>query len=93
MLHAALPSSGRAATSSSPVLTHNWDTKDWTVPLGLGLAKLFMFGKTPWSFQVEGFYNVVRPETFGEEVLIKFVVKPVVPNFFAKWVGLDGSKE
>lgn len=50
----------------SPVITADWKAAgpdQWTVPLGLGIGKIFKIGKLPFNGQVAAFYNVARPET------------------------------
>jgi hypothetical protein len=52
---------------SSPIITANWeaDTVDtWTVPLGGGVGKIFRIGRQPMNAQIQGFYNVEKPD-FG----------------------------
>jgi hypothetical protein len=53
----------------SPLITANWNAtsgNEWTVPLGIGVGKLFMLGgKLPMLANVAGYNNVVRPENFG----------------------------
>ncbi len=51
--------------TTAPILLSNWEAeKDqrWTVPLGGGAGKMFTLGKMPMDFQVQSFYNVVRPD-------------------------------
>ena len=48
----------------SPVITADWKaagSDQWTVPLGLGLGKIFKIGKLPFNGQLAAFYNVARP--------------------------------
>lgn len=49
----------------SPIITADWKAPgpdQWTVPVGLGVGKIFKIGKLPFNGQVAGFYNVARPE-------------------------------
>ena len=49
----------------SPVITADWKAAgpdQWTVPLGLGVGKIFKIGKLPFNGQVAAFYNIARPE-------------------------------
>ena len=51
--------------STAPIILSNWEAeKDqrWTVPLGGGAGKMFTLGKMPMDFQIQSFYNVVRPD-------------------------------
>lgn len=51
--------------SFSPIITADWKAAgadQWTVPLGLGIGRIFKIGKLPFNGQIAGFYNVARPE-------------------------------
>jgi hypothetical protein len=53
----------------SPLITANWNAtsgNEWTVPLGIGVGKLFMLGgKLPMMANFAGYNNVVRPDYSG----------------------------
>jgi hypothetical protein len=55
--------------TSAPIITANWkaDSGDkWTVPVGGGVGKIFRVGKLPpMNFNVQGYYNAVRPDVVG----------------------------
>lgn len=49
----------------SPIITADWKATgpdQWTVPLGLGVGKIFKIGKLPFNGQLFGSYMVARPE-------------------------------
>jgi hypothetical protein len=51
--------------NSVPIITANWNAdsgQKWTVPLGLGVGKIFRFGKLPVNTQLGAYYNVVKPD-------------------------------
>jgi hypothetical protein len=51
--------------NSVPIITANWKAdsgQQWTVPLGLGIGKVFHLGKLPVNTQLGGYYNVVHPD-------------------------------
>ncbi len=51
--------------NSVPIITANWDAANsqrWTVPLGLGIGKIFHLGKLPVNAQLGAYYNVVHPD-------------------------------
>jgi len=52
----------------SPLVTANWNAKgeQWTVPLGLGIGRLFRIGTTPVNVQAHAYYTVVKPEPLGK---------------------------
>ena len=52
----------------------------WTVPLGVGVNKVFKFGRLPVKIGVAGQYMVVRPEPAGQKWDIQVVVTPVLPK-------------
>jgi len=48
-----------------PIITASWKAdsgQQWTVPLGLGIGKIFHLGKLPMNTQLGGYYNVVHPD-------------------------------
>jgi hypothetical protein len=51
--------------NSVPIITANWKAESgqqWTVPLGLGVGKIFRLGKLPVNTQLGAYYNVVKPD-------------------------------
>jgi hypothetical protein len=51
--------------NSVPIITANWKAEggqQWTVPLGLGVGKIFRLGKLPVNTQLGAYYNVVKPD-------------------------------
>ena len=68
--------------TASPVLTADWnaDSDDrWTIPLGGGIGRIMRFGSQPVNMQLQGFYNVVRPEAAGEWT-IRFQIQLLFPT-------------
>jgi hypothetical protein len=51
-----------------------------TLPVGLGVGKLFNIGGLPIKFILEGQYAVIHPDDFGQEWNIRFTVTPVLPS-------------
>lgn len=51
----------------------------WTFPVGVGVNKTTIIGKTPWKFGLEYWEYIEAPDTFGPDWQIRFVVAPVVP--------------
>lgn len=71
--------------ASGPLITYDWqaDSDDaWTVPLGIGLSKTKIIGKTPWKFQGQIQYYAAQSDPFGPEWLFKFTATPVIQNPF-----------
>jgi len=70
---------------STPIMTYNHETENWTVPLHLLVARTFIIAGRPWDFSIDLNYYVVRPDTIAPEWMVGFNVTPVVENVFAKW--------
>lgn len=51
--------------TTSPIITANWNAANhadkWTVPVGGGLGRVFVYHGQPMNAQFQLFYNVVRP--------------------------------
>ena len=58
---------------TAPIITANWEAADgnqWTVPVGGGVGKIFRLGKAPpMNFNIQGYYNAVKPDAIGRGVL------------------------
>ncbi len=47
--------------------------------------KTHLFGKkVPVKFGIEGQYSVVRPDAYGQDWNIRFVVAPIIPSLLFK---------
>jgi len=48
--------------TSSPVITANWVTqgRQWTVPFGGGVGRIFRIGEQPVNAQIAAYYNAIR---------------------------------
>jgi hypothetical protein len=55
----------------------------WTVPLGLSVGKVVMFGRLPVQVQIAGQYFVERP-TGGPKWNVQLQVTPVIPRLIKK---------
>ena len=50
--------------TSAPIITANWlaqSGEKWTVPVGGGFGRLFKIEHQPINFQLQAFYNVIKP--------------------------------
>jgi hypothetical protein len=57
---------------SSPIITANWEADSdntWLVPVGGGVGKIFRIGNQPMNAQMQGFYNVEKPDVVGDWTL------------------------
>jgi hypothetical protein len=55
----------------------------WTVPLGISLGKVIMFGLLPVQLQVAGQYFVEKP-TGGPKWNVQIQITPVIPRLINK---------
>ena len=51
----------------------------FTFPLGIGVSKTIIVGKTPWKFSLQYWNYIESPDAFGPEHQIRFQIAPVVP--------------
>lgn len=82
-----LPAGGWAI-GTAPVISYDWNSEQWTVPINLTVDKTVMFGTRPWKLGVELNYYVEKSDTFGPDFGISFNITPVVKNGMASWFGL-----
>jgi hypothetical protein len=56
--------------ASAPEITYDWEArgKKLTLPLGAGIGKALLFGKTPVTVAASAYYNAVRPSGVPEWV-------------------------
>jgi hypothetical protein len=68
--------------SSAPAITANWNAAEddkWTVPVGLTVSKLVVFGRQPVQLTFGGFYNVIRPNA-GADWTLRFQTTLLFPT-------------
>lgn len=61
----------------------NWNAPSedvWTVPVGLGLAKVVKFGRLPVKIQLAVQYMPVHPRIDGQEWNVQVFIIPVIPK-------------
>ena len=69
--------------ASVPIITANWkadSSNTWVVPLGLGVGKAMKMGSTPFTAQIHGYYNVVRPDFNDEKWQMRVQVQWLFPR-------------
>jgi hypothetical protein len=69
----------------SGIILADWHAssgQQWTVPIGLQVAKVVKFGPLPVRLALAGQYMPVRPSDFGQEWNIQFIISPVIPKLF-----------
>jgi len=70
---------GRFYLTSSPIITSNWKSDGWTVPLGGGVGKIYHLGRLPVNAQLSGYYNVVTPNN-GPDFQLRIQVQFLLPK-------------
>ena len=66
----------------SPTITADWKAAgpdQWTVPLGLGVGKIFKIGKLPFNGQVAYYYNVAKP-SIGPDSQLRLQIALLLPK-------------
>lgn len=67
---------------AQPTFSYNHEAESGNrlvLPVGVGVSKTVVPGKTPWKLGLQLWYYVARPEAFGPQYQIRFQVAPVVP--------------
>jgi len=77
--------SGGWALASSPIMTFNHETDDWTIPINFAVSKTTKLNGRPWKFAAEVNYYVDQPDLYGPEWMIGFIITPVVTNGMVEW--------
>jgi hypothetical protein len=72
---------------TSPIITYDWNSEQWTVPLNLTFGKTIIRGSTPWKLSMEMNYYIEQPDSFGPKWMIGFNISPVVENPLVKIFG------
>jgi hypothetical protein len=61
----------------------NWKADSdntWTVPIGVGVAKVVKFGRLPVRIAVAGQWMPIHPDNFGQKYNIQVLFAPVIPK-------------
>lgn len=77
----------------SPNILVDWKAaggEQVTLPIGLGIGKVFKFGPLPVKINVEAQYMLVRPDTFGQEWNVQLKITPVIPKLIKGYLFGDG---
>lgn len=68
--------------TSAPIITADWeaDSDDrWTIPLGLGVGKVFRVGKQPINCSAAAYYNIEHPDN-GPEWQLRIQIQLLFPK-------------
>ena len=69
--------------ASVPIITANWEADSdhrWTVPVGLGVGKAMKIGDIPMTAQLHTYYNVEKPEDYGEDWQMRIQLQFLFPR-------------
>ena len=80
-----LPSGGWSV-ASGPIITHNYSTNQWEIPLNIAVGKTIKINERPWKFAIELNYYVNRYDTIGPQWMLGVNIAPVVKNVIYRWV-------
>ena len=59
---------------------HNAESGDeWTFPLGFGVSKTAVIGKTPVKFSLQYWHYIEQADAFGPDFQVRFQIAPVIP--------------
>ena len=67
--------------AAAPTISYNHEAASGNklnLPLGIGISKTMLIGQRPWTFQLQYWNHIERPDTFGAEHTIRFSMLPVV---------------
>lgn len=70
---------------SSPIISYDHISEEWTVPINFQFGKTVIAGGRPWKLGMEFNYYVEQPDNFGPEWMIGINITPVVKNGLADW--------
>ena len=68
--------------SAQPTWSYNHKAAEGdrlALPVGIGVSKTVIAGKTPWKLSLQYWYYVASPDTFGPRHQVRFQVAAVVP--------------
>lgn len=66
----------------TPTFSYNHEAasgQELTFPLGIGVSKTVLYGKTPLKFSLQYWNYIAKPDAFGPDYQVRFQVTPVVP--------------
>ena len=66
-------------------VTADWTApngKGWTVPIGGGIGRIFRLGSQPFNASLQGFWNAVRPEVQGDNLLGPVTIRLQIQALF-----------
>ncbi len=76
---------GGWSVGTAPIMTYNWDSEDWTIPLNLSIGKTVILNGKPWKLGAEINYYLDKPDAFGAEWMVGINITPVMENVLARF--------
>lgn len=76
---------GGWSMGTTPILSYDWETEEWTVPINATISKTTIIAGRPWKFGIEINYYPEQPDAFGPEWMVGFEITPVVANKVVEW--------
>ena len=70
---------------SSPIMSYDHNTSQWTIPINLNFGKTVIRNGRPWKLSAEINYYIDQPDAFGPDWMIGINIAPVIENPMAKW--------
>ena len=70
--------------NSAPIITADWKAasgNQWTIPLGLGVGRLFKLGKLPLNCQLGYYYYIEKPDNAAKWQL-RIQLSFILPKFY-----------
>lgn len=72
--------------ASAPIITYNYSSKQWEVPVNLAVGKTTKINARPWKFVIEINYYLTKYDIIGPQWMIGINIAPVVKNVFYRWL-------
>jgi len=72
---------------TNPTILYNHQASSgdkWTVPVGAFLGRTVNLGGVPVNLRVGLEYSIVRPDDFGTQAALRFLITPVIPGLIQK---------
>lgn len=66
---------------TAPIITYDWISEQWNVPLNLNVGKTVALGGRPWKLSLEVNYYVEKSDTFAAEWMVGLNLTPVMENY------------
>ncbi len=75
---------GGWSIGTAPIITYDWNSDQWNIPLNLTIGKTVIWNDQPWKIGAELNYYVESSNSFRAEWMFGINISPVVENILAK---------